>query len=613
MKKLLITTIVLVLCFANSKALEPIKVAILYQGTASPSVEAKIKDYESNQLIYNEIFGSLAPNSSGIITFTLGISNVNWKNITIQEVNSYTVIDIYLNNILYAQYRLDQLIISQAQSSLMNVNESGSLIPDNTTQSLGTDSVRWSDLYVGPSSVHIGQPSAEGTIKYNVSSNELELYSNGTKEVVIGQKKTTINDSLDVANKISAANLVVSSAVGVKGDHIALFENTSGTQEADGIAIKIDTETLSARNRFISFLGHNDYLAGRIESYDLAGGDLWETFPTPNFATLFKVFDFNQVLEWTPPSASFNPGTLPSASFDPGSLPSASFDNGKLPSINWGNTSFDKGKSPSLDFNKGSLPSLNFNPGSLPSLTFDPGNLNLNFTGIYDPSMGSAAATQLGTVAGWGMRNGYPGFFPTSPWEIAAIPVVLSAMQVARNQGIVYGSKSADYAEWLEKENPEQDFVYGEVVGVKGGKISRNTTNADQVMSISMNPIVLGNMPSDIESGKYEKVGFLGQVPVLVVGKVRVGDYVVASGNNDGYAIAKSADEIKVDDLKNIIGVAWEASNTYGRAMINVSVGLKTNEWIHIFNKQNSKLNDLENRIEKLERISNTQMTQVRN
>lgn len=605
MKKLLITIIVFVTSITSSIALEPIKVAILYQALGTPSVEVNIKDYESNQLIYNENFGSLTPNTSGIITFTLGISNVNWKNITIQEVNSYTVIDIYLNNVLYAQYRLDQLIISQAQSSLMNVNESGSLIPDNTTQSLGTDSVRWSDLYVGPSSVHIGQPSAEGTIKYNISSNELELYSNGTKEVVIGQKKTTINDSLDVANKISAANLVVSSAVGVKGDHIALFENTSGTQEADGIAIKIDTETLSARNRFISFLGHNDYLAGRIESYDLAGGDLWETFPTPNFATLFNVFDFNQVLEWTPPSASFNLGTLPTASFDQGSLPSASFDNGKLPSIDFGNTSFNKGKSPSLDFNKGSLPSLNFNPGSLPSLTFDPGKLNLNFTGIYNPSMGLAAATQLGTVAGWGMRNGYPGFFPTSPWEIAAIPVVLSAMQVARNQGIVYGSKSADYAEWLEKENPEQDFVYGEVVGVKGGKISNNTVDADQVMSISMNPIVLGNMPSDIESGKYEKVGFLGQVPVLVVGKVRVGDYVVASGNNDGYAIAKSADEIKIDDLKNIIGVAWEASNTYGRAMINVSVGLKTNEWVEIFRKQDERLSDLEYRIEKLEQLQN--------
>jgi len=32
--------------------------------------------------------------------------------------------------------------------------------------------------------------------------------------------------------------------------------------------------------------------------------------------------------------------------------------------------------------------------------------------------------------------------------------------------------------------------MFGEVVGVKGGKISRNTTNADQVMSISLAPIV---------------------------------------------------------------------------------------------------------------------------
>ena len=81
--------------------------------------------------------------------------------------------------------------------------------------------------------------------------------------------------------------------------------------------------------------------------------------------------------------------------------------------------------------------------------------------------------------------------------------------------------------------------------------------------------------------------------------------YVVASGNNDGYAIAKSADQITVDDLKNIIGRAWEASNTYGRAMINVSVGLKTNEWVEIFRKQDERLSDLEYRIEKLEQLQN--------
>lgn len=612
MRKFLLILLLFVASVAL-EALEPVKIAIVYTGVGSPAVVANVHDYNTDSQLYTENMGSLTPNSSGIITFTLGINQANWHNLTIQQVGPYVVIDVILDGTLFAQYRLDQLIVSQAQSSVLNLTDDGSMIPDEPTQSLGTDDERWSDLYVGPSSVHIGQPSAEGAIKYDVTNQEVEIFANGTEEVVIGQDKTTINDDLEVKKEIESATLIVKSDGGAKGDHIALFENTDGSKSADGIAIKINTATLSAGNRFVTFLGKDDYLAGRIESYDLLGGDLWETFPVPNFSTLIDVFDFSQVLEWTQPSASFTPGSLPTASFNPGTLPSASFNRGSLPSIDWDDFSFDDGSLPSLTFSSGTAPSFSFTPGLLPTFSFNPGSLNLNFDGFFNPTAGSNAASEIGQIVGWGMRNGNPGFLPTSPWKIALTPIILSAMQVARNQGIVYGSKGADYAEWLEKENPNEKFVYGEVVGVKGGKISKNTTEADQVISISMNPIVLGNMPSDLESGNYEKVGFLGQVPVLVVGKVKVGDYVVASGNNDGYAIAKSADEIGVSDLKNIIGKAWEASNTYGRAMINVSVGLKTNEWVEIFQKQEEKLDDLEYRISKLEQLSNSKLTKVNN
>lgn len=612
MNKLLLF-IVLVISTAVVSALEPVKIAVVYQGAGTPTIVANVHNYDTDTQLYTENMGTLTPNSSGIVSFTLGISQVNWQNLTIQQIGPYVVIDVILNGTLYAQYRLDQLIVSQAQSSLLNLTDDGSMIPDEPTQSLGTDDERWSDLYVGPSSVHIGQPSAEGAIKYDVTNQEVEIFANETEELVIGQNKTTVNDDLEVKKKIESAELVVKSDGGAKGDHVALFENTDGGQSADGIAIKIDTETLSAGNRFVTFYGKNDYLAGRIESYDLVGGDLWETFPVPDFSTMIDVFDFNQVLEWTQPSATFTAGTLPTASFTPGSLPTASLNRGSLPSIDWDEFSFDDGSLPSLTFNEGSLPSLDFTPGSLPTLGFNPGSLNLNFNGFFNPTAGANAAGELGSVIGWGLRNGYPGFVPTTPWKIALTPVILSAMQVARNQGIVYGSKGADYAEWLEKENPSDTFVYGEVVGVKGGKISKNTVDADQVMSISMNPIVLGNMPSELDSDKYEKVGFLGQVPVLVVGKVDIGDFIVASGNNDGYAVAKSADEITIDDLKNIIGKAWEATRTTGRAMINVSVGLKTNEWIEIFKTQDEKLDNLEYRISKLEQLSNSKMTKVSN
>ena len=63
------------------------------------------------------------------------------------------------------------------------------------------------------------------------------------------------------------------------------------------------------------------------------------------------------------------------------------------------------------------------------------------------------------------------------------------------NIGVTYQSGSGDYAEWLPKLNPGEKFVPGDIVGVKNGFISRNTSDADHFLVISHNPIVLGNMP----------------------------------------------------------------------------------------------------------------------
>lgn len=175
---------------------------------------------------------------------------------------------------------------------------------------------------------------------------------------------------------------------------------------------------------------------------------------------------------------------------------------------------------------------------------------------------------------------------------------------VSLNQGIVYGSKGADYAEWLEKENPTDTFTVGEVVGVKGGKISRNTEDADHVLTISLAPIVLGNMPDENRKDDFEKVGFMGQVPALVRGKVAKGDYIVASGKNDGYAVAIAPEAILLADMKGIIGKAWSASEGNGKSIINVSVGLKSNEWIKIMERQEQRIQTIEAQLKSLEDLS---------
>ncbi|MDC8002804.1 hypothetical protein POV27_01950 [Aureisphaera galaxeae] len=251
-----------------------------------------------------------------------------------------------------------------------------------------------------------------------------------------------IDGMLTVNNNLSLDGLTVS---GNSGDHIAVFENT-GNGGADGIAIQIDTPQLDSDNQFITFYGQNDYVAGRIESYDATG------------------------------------------------------------------------------------------------------------------------------MSGQG--------------------------------GVVYGSTGADYAEWLEKETPSENFKIGEVVGVKGGKISRNTEGVDHVLTISMAPIVLGNMPNESKKEAYEKVGFMGQVPALVKGKVNKGDYIIASGNNDGYAIAVAPNAIGLEHLKRVIGKAWSSSQTEEASLINVSVGLKSGEWVRILELQEARIQQMEAKMKSLENLS---------
>ncbi|TGV04744.1 hypothetical protein [Flavivirga rizhaonensis] len=164
------------------------------------------------------------------------------------------------------------------------------------------------------------------------------------------------------------------------------------------------------------------------------------------------------------------------------------------------------------------------------------------------------------------------------------------------NVGVSYESGGADYAEWLEKENRTEIFAKGDIVGVKGGKISKNTDEAHHIMVISTNPIVLGNMIKEHEDN-FEKVAFLGQVPVRVVGKVNIGDYILPSGNNDGTGIAVSPKNMEVNDYRSILGVAWEASRNEAFGYINVAIGINTNDLALKVLEQEKEIKEIKNQL----------------
>ncbi|MDW7691382.1 hypothetical protein R9C00_18460 [Flammeovirgaceae bacterium SG7u.111] len=199
--------------------------------------------------------------------------------------------------------------------------------------------------------------------------------------------------------------------------------------------------------------------------------------------------------------------------------------------------------------------------------------------------------------------------FPSGPAEAAAVSAY-AGLQTAHytewiidqetSIGIAFESGGADYAEFLEKNDPSETFLPGEVVGVIGGKISKNTADADHLMVISTNPIVVGNLPKQKEETKYEKVAFIGQVPVRVAGKVAVGDYILPSQNNDGIGVAVSPSEMTVEDYNKIIGIAWSESQNAFTSLVNVAVGINTNDLAAVVAKQEKQLQAMQQQIDQI-------------
>lgn len=297
---------------------------------------------------------------------------------------------------------------------------------------------------------------------------------------------------------------------------------------------------------------------------------------------------------------SFSAGTLPSASFSPGSLPAIYW-----PGLDFANWRFDQGSLPSLSFSPGSLPSINWGSLAQPALGF-----SLTFPSLSAGSLGQA---------GLGLQY-TPPTFPTltpggitevkSPFKTFSLTVdtaeldqlgdrfveqfgrLASLAFKAKNDpvgfavgyakagfsaGVTYESGAGDYAEWLERLDPEEKLAVTDVVGVFAGKIAKKTEGAAQVMVVSFKPVVLGNMPPDGHKHLYEKVAFLGQTLVKIRGPFNKGDLIVPSGLNDGTAIAIAPERLSPGQWAQVLGVSWDQGGGLSGGGINlgnVAVGM---------------------------------------
>jgi hypothetical protein len=139
--------------------------------------------------------------------------------------------------------------------------------------------------------------------------------------------------------------------------------------------------------------------------------------------------------------------------------------------------------------------------------------------------------------------------------------------------GVAFSSPERDYAEYILKRNPDEEMRQGDIVGIYGGKASVSTNEADNLMVISSSPIIIGNWQPSYDLDHYALIAFLGQVPVNVNGLVTKGDYIIASGLEDGTGIAVAPEDISIMQIDKILGKAWESSDTQGTKQIRVMVG----------------------------------------
>jgi hypothetical protein len=167
--------------------------------------------------------------------------------------------------------------------------------------------------------------------------------------------------------------------------------------------------------------------------------------------------------------------------------------------------------------------------------------------------------------------------------------------------GVEYVSGNGDYAEWLERLNPDEFISKGDIVGVIGGKITKDLENAEQIMAVSEQPIMLGNIPEKSKEYLGNNIAFMGQIPVKVIGEVNSGDYIIADAKIPGYGIAKNPSDVTLDDTKFIVGRSWQTNLTKGPKMVNTVIGVHNGDYLKIIKKFHTEFKQAEKRLDNLE------------
>lgn len=221
MKKLFILITFVLLSVSTAFSLAPVRIAIGYTAGSGVPISVELYDYSSNTPpLYTQSMGTLTANSSGIISFV--ISGTAWDNISASTINSNVVVNVKTgqSQTLYAQYRLDELILLQAQTGtgVAQENGSGAFILDDANSKVYNSNSNF-DLIFGDDDFDYAGPSGteaklyfkaiKGAIRAGgVSDDSWDNSNVGVYSTAFGQNtKATDNSATAFGNGTTASGL----------------------------------------------------------------------------------------------------------------------------------------------------------------------------------------------------------------------------------------------------------------------------------------------------------------------------------------------------------------------------------------------------------------------
>ena len=276
---------------------------------------------------------------------------------------------------------------------------------------------------------------------------------------------------------------------------------------------------------------------------------------------------------------------------------------------------------PALDIPSYEMPGIpHADCSNLPSFTLP----NLAVTNVENSltaenqfiSFRDKADRELGSISAQGVEDWQIDFFNGKYFtdlmgEVVGLDILsgivgaynkFSDIAESYNQiGVTYNSGHGDYAEWLERLDHSEYISNGDIVGIRGGKITKDLRNAEQIMAVSTRPIILGNNPPADKKEEGHNIAFMGQIPVKVIGAVSMGDYIVGNTATPGYGIAVHPNDLTPEHAALIVGRSWEAKETPGPKMVNTVVGVDNGAFLKLIRENKDEMADMNNRVEQLE------------